>query len=227
LPGNDSKREKGGEKMNDLATATQNVAFAEAGLLSARREADDLRRKASHDEAEKIRARLTLLKPALEELIVTVKVTTNQRLDFHYKIVNARAQVADWSAAPEDLFTSQRELTDRKRQAGLWTKRLNELTLIYADAAQREGDSRRQALEMAAEYRALLCSYNNYVSIAEGGEPGFPLFKGGLSAADNFLITPGSLEDYPAVTVSAPGPKRILDDGSDAKDTRSTWERLC
>lgn len=212
--------------MNALETATQNVSMAEAGLLAAQREADGVRRKAARDEAAKIRTRLIVLKPALEEMIVTVKVATNRRLELHYKIVSARAQAADWSTPPDDLFASPRECADRKRQAELWSKRLGELTVGYSEAAEQEGNSRREALAMTAEYRTLICSYNNYVTIAEGGEPGFPLVKSGLRAAENFLIVPGSLEDYPAVTVPAPGMRRILADGTEPPDLRGVWERL-
>jgi hypothetical protein len=195
--------------MSTLSVATANVAEAEAMLLAAQRQADKQRRESAFNEAQKIRTRVTVLKPVLEELIVAVKVATNGRLDLHYKIVNARAQVADWSTPPADLFVSARELADRKRQADLWSARLNELTVSFSEATQQEGNARRAALAMAAEYRTLQYQFNNYVTIAEGGEPGFPIVKGGLNTAENFLNVPGSLEDYPAVTVPAPGMKRI------------------
>lgn len=212
--------------MSALSTATANVAEAEAIWLAAQQQADKERRKAARDEAERIRARLVVLKPACEKMNVTTIVATNRRLDLNYKIVNARAQVADWSAPPADLFVSARELADRKRQSDLWSTRLNELTVSFSEAAQQEGNARRAAMAMAAEYRTLQYQFNNYVTIAEGGEPGFPLIKSSLSSAENFLNVPGSLEDYPAVAVPAPGMRRILADGTEPPDTRSAWERL-
>jgi hypothetical protein len=195
--------------MSSLTAVTANVAEAEANLLAAQRQADKQRRESAFNEAQKIRTRVTVLKPVLEELIVTVQVATNRRLDLHYKIVNARAQVADWSAPPADIFAGARELADRKRQADLWSTRLNELAVSFSEATQQEGNARRAALAMAAEYRTLQYQFNNYVTIAEGGEPGFPFVKGGLDMAENFLSIPGSLEDYPAVVVPAPGARRI------------------
>jgi hypothetical protein len=209
-----------------MTTATTNLAAAEAALLAARDQAARERRASAGEEAGRIRARLTVLKPAYEKLNVTVRVATNRRLDLHYRILNARAQVADWSTPPADLFASAKELGDRRRQAELWRKRLEELTASYSTAADEEGNARRAALAMAAEYGTLQYQFNNYVTIAEGGEPGFPFVGSGLSEGENFLSVPGSLEDYPAVTVPTPGMRRILADGTEPRDERGVWERL-
>jgi hypothetical protein len=212
------------------ATATQTLAEAEANLLAARNAADRARRDEAAQEVLRLRARIAVLKPALEELNVNVKIATNKRLDLHYKIADARAQIASWSAPLDPLaFPSEAKLADRQQQAELWRGRLDRAVKLYAKVSDYEGRSRRGALDMASEYRTLLYTYNNYLTIAEGGEPGYPAAKSGLSnVKDNFLTVPGSLdhEGFPAVVVPAPGARRILADGTDPKDERGVWERL-
>lgn len=213
--------------MSTLIAMTANVAEAEAQLLAAQQQADKARRKAAAQEAARIRARIIILRPVLEELAVTVRVWTNRRLDFHYKVLDARAQVADWTKPPSDLFASDKEKADRKRQAALWLKRLEELAASYSDAAEHEGEARHQAMALDAEFKTLSYQFGNHLTIAEGGEPGFPSVNGGIGPVDeNFLSIPGSLPDYPAVVVKPAGARRILEDGSEPKDTRSVWERL-
>jgi hypothetical protein len=216
--------------MSTLTVAAVNVAEAEAHLLVARMQADQARRDEAMKEVLRLRARLTVLKPALEELNTNLRVATNKRLELHYRIVDARAQIANWSAEPDPLaFPSQATRADQRQQVELWQKRERDCVALAAKVADYEGRSRRRALALAGEYRTLLYTYNNYITIAEGGEPGAPAASGGLSTVqNNFLTVPGDLghEGFPAVTVPAPGRRRILADGTEPSDERSVWERL-
>src|SRR5271155_2971777 len=106
------------------ATATQTLAAAEANLQVARNAADRARRDAAAQEVLRLRARIAVLKPALEELAVNTQVATNKRLALHYEIVGARAQIASWSSPLDPLaFPSDATLADRQQQVELWQKR--------------------------------------------------------------------------------------------------------
>jgi hypothetical protein len=215
--------------MEQLTTATQKVATAESNLIAARALANKERRDAAMREVLRIKARLTELKPKLEELAVNTKVATNRRLELHYKIVDARTQIAQWSA-PLDIetFTTTRELERRAAQAKRWQARYDQHVAEFAKVAEYEGRVRREAMEMDAEYRALGYSFRNFLAIAEGGEPGAPAVNGGLAyVAADFLTIPGSLAEYPAVMVKPSGMREITSDGQDAPAAeRTLWERL-
>jgi chromosome segregation ATPase len=212
-----------------VVTATQNLAVAEVNLLAARNAADQERRDAAMKEVLRLKARLMDLKPKLEEAGVNTQVATNRRLQLHYGIVDANAQLAQWSA-PLDIetFLTKQELEKRSAQVKRWQTRHDELVAEYRKVADYEGRMRREAMELDAEYKVLSYQFRNVVTIAEGGEPGFPNLKGGLTPVDaDFLTIPGSPVDYPAVTVKAPGLRELLSNGSEPPDTRTSWAKLC
>jgi hypothetical protein len=211
------------------AMDTENVMVAEAALLAARATADKERREAAMDEVLRLKARLMELKPKLEEAAYNTLTSTNMRLKLHFDIVDARAQISHWSAPLDvDTFLTKQELEKRAVQVKRWQARYDQHLAEYAKVSAYEGRTRREALEMDAEYRALGYQFRNYLAIADGGEPGNPNIEGGLSEVDaDFLTVPGSPEGYPAVTVRAPGMREIMADGTDAPSVkRGVWERL-
>jgi hypothetical protein len=211
--------------MSTLTIATADLHQAEINLNAARAVAEQLRRDEATKEVIRVRARIVELKPQLLDLTTNVSIAINRRLDLFYKIRNARQQIASWSE-PLDAFAfpSAGTLADHAQQAQLWTERERSLYAEYAKVDKWLGPAHRRARAMKVEFETLGFQYANYLRVAEEGGP-----QSGLAHADTgFLSVPGSLDHvgFPAVTVPAPGMRRILSDGSDPKDTRGVWARL-
>lgn len=206
----------------EMTTATQNLATAEANLIAARAAADKERRDAAMAEVLRLRERIAVLKPVAEEASANSRVATSRRLELHFAVSDARAQIASWSSEPDALsFPSEAQLLDRKAQVERWKNRHAELLEEFAKAKENEGKLYWAAADAAQELALACWQHANYLRIVEG-EP-----QSGLSIGDaGFLRIPGSLPDYPGVTVKPAGPRRILADGSEPQREPSIWEKL-
>ena len=163
------------------------VAQAETALAVARVEEQKQKREDARREIQRLTAEGAKLKAELEPLVTQVKQAQNERLHLHGQLLQARSQIASYSAPLDPLtFPSAKDEAERRKQLAAWQEQQKELLKQHRTVVERES-VRPYAVKVQQTLVRLQYEIANLTAIAEGRRPG-QLAEGGLfTVGEDFL----------------------------------------
>ena len=151
---------------------TLSVIEAEAALTAARAAEAKQKRARAIQEIKRLTAEGVKLKAEVELLAAQIKGAQADRLRLHPELMQARNQIATYSAPLDPLtFPSAADERERLRQLSSWKARQKELLAQHEDAVLRES-VRMQAIQLLNTLRRIQYEIQNQTAIAEGRKPG-------------------------------------------------------
>lgn len=170
-----------------------NLTEARAQLVLAESAVEQQRREDAQGEVRRILARVALLKPEVEMLLIQGRLASDQKVECIGKLADARSQIARWQALLDDPLAvpDEQKQTFQRTQLRRWRNRETKLLTRLADAVQREA-MLRPAFEGKAVLDSLGYQLSNYAAVAEGRNPGSPPLAGGLQRVSGDFLHIGS-----------------------------------